>query len=163
MSKQGVNGYWGGADIMRHVVVSIGSYGKKLLGKMGLCEPPCSLPGGESEERGALRIERRREARSPKISPCFYGLTRSVDRDGVTLEEGFGSALNESPTGLRLLLGIAPHTGQLLEVQTADSTFRSGLYLAEVCWTKPLREDEQGALYLVGCRVNFGATQVVTF
>ncbi|MGA6826993.1 hypothetical protein ACO9S2_05175 [Nitrospira sp. NS4] len=144
-------------------MASIGLYGKTLLGKMGLGETAGSLPGGESGEDGVLRVERRREARSPKISPCSYGLMRSVDRDGVTLEEGLGTAVNESPTGLRLLLGIAPHAGQLLELQTTDSKFRYGLYLAEVCWTKPLREDEQGALYLVGCRVNFGTSHVSLF
>lgn len=129
---------------------------------MGLCETACSLPGGESQVGGALRVERRREARNPKINPCTYGLMHAVDRDGVTLEEGQGTTVNESPTGIRLLLGIAPHRGQLLEVQTINSTFSCGLYLAEVCWAKPLREDEQGALYLVGCRVSFAAPQVVT-
>ena len=148
--------------LMRRVVESIGSYGKKLLGKMGLRESGDTLPDGESQGGGTLRVERRREARSPKISPCIYGLMRAVDRDGVMLEEGRGTAVNESPTGLRLLLGIAPDPGQLLEVETINSTFSCGLYLAEVCWTKPLREDEQGVLYLVGCRVNFAAPQVIT-
>ena len=82
---------------------------------------------------------------------------RSVDRDGVILEEGRGTAVNDSPTGIQLLLGLAPSKEQLLEIQTSDSTCRRAVYLAEVCWTKLLREEAKGALYLVGCRLNFGA------
>ena len=83
---------------------------------------------------------------------------RSVDRDGAILEEGYGTAVNDSPTGMRLLLGVAPSKGQLLEIQTDDRTLARPIYLVEVCWTKPLRDDAQGALYLVGCRQNFGST-----
>jgi hypothetical protein len=83
---------------------------------------------------------------------------RSVNRDGTILEEGHGTAGNDSPTGMRLLLGVAPSKGQLLEIQTGRSTLGRAICLVEVCWTKPLREDAQGALYLVGCRQNFGST-----
>lgn len=82
---------------------------------------------------------------------------RSVDRDGASLEEGHGTAVNDSPTGMRLLLGVAPSKGQLLEIQTSQSTHGRAICLVEVCWTKPLREDAEGVLYLVGCRLNFGA------
>lgn len=153
----------GGAGIMKYVVASIGSYGKGLLRKLGLCQEGPSLQTSEWQAGGTLRAERRREARRARISPCTYGLMRSVDRNGVTLEEGRGTTVNESPGGMRLLLGIAPQRGHLLEVQTAPSTFRYGFYLAEVCWTKLLREDEQGAIYLVGCRLKFGATHFQVF
>ena len=130
--------------------------GKSLLRKMGLhvAEP--------SAQKGIqpLLVERRREARNPRVTPCTYGLMRSVDRDAVTLEEGQGTAVNDSPTGLRLLLGVAPTKGQLLEIQTGNSASKNAICLAEVCWTKPLRKESQGALYLVGCRVNFGSTHV---
>jgi len=108
---------------------------------------------------GSPRDERRREERSPRMSPCTYGLMRSVDRDGVILEEGRGTAVNDSPGGMRLLLCIAPPHGQFLEIQTKDRKLKSVVYLVEVCWTKLLREEAQGALYLVGCRLNFGAVQ----
>jgi hypothetical protein len=85
-------------------------------------------------------------------------LTRSVDRDSAILEEGQGTAVNDSPTGMRLLLSVAPSKGQLLEIQTGHSTRGRTICLLEVCWTKPLREDEEGTLYLVGCRQNFGST-----
>jgi len=102
------------------------------------------------------RVERRQETRSPRISPCTYGLMRSVDRDRVILEEGNGTALDDSPTGMRLLLGIAPTEGQILEIQTSHLTFGRAIYLVEVCWAEPLRDDGLEALYLIGCRLRFG-------
>ena len=86
---------------------------------------------------------------------------RSVDRDGAILEEGCGTAVNDSPTGMRLLLSVAPSKGQLLEIQTDDRTLEHPICLVEVCWTKPLREDAEEALYLVGCRQNFVSTRDV--
>ena len=83
---------------------------------------------------------------------------RSVDRDSAILEEGHGTAVNDSPTGMRLLLGVAPSKGQILEIQTSHSTLGLAICLVEVCWTKPLRNDAQEALYLVGCRLSFGTT-----
>jgi hypothetical protein len=106
----------------------------------------------------SLRSDRRHETRRRKISPCTYGLMRLVGRDGAILEEGQGAAVNKSSTGMRLLLGIAPSKGQLLEIQAGPSLAGPGLCLVEVCWTKPLRSGVQGALYLVGCRQNFGIT-----
>jgi hypothetical protein len=139
-------------------VEDIRSYIKALLRKIGLriAEHPRHETARQSER--ILRSERRREIRRPRISPCTYGLTRSVDRDGAILEEGQGTAVNDSPTGMRLLLGVAPSKGQLLEIQTNDQTLERAICLVEVCWTKPLREDAQGTLYLVGCRQSFGAT-----
>lgn len=111
-----------GRKIMRQMVASIGSYSKKILRQLGLCRDESSLQNAAWQAGGPLRVERRREERCPKISSCTYGLMRSVDRDGVTLEEGRGTAVNESPTGLRLLLGIAPHQGAALG--GANQSFR---------------------------------------
>jgi hypothetical protein len=143
---------------MKQIIECMLSYSKELLRKMGVQVAAHSRH--ETVRRGGrpIRDERRRETRRPRISPCTYGLTRSVDRDGATLEEGHGTAVNDSPTGMRLLLGVAPSKGQLLEIHTGHSTFGCEICLVEVCWTKPLREDAEGALYLVGCRQNFGAT-----
>ncbi len=140
---------------MMQIVEYVRSYSQALLRKMGaqVTEPLHN----ETLRRGRrlLWVERRRETRSPRMSPCTYGLMRSVDHDGVMLEEGQGTATNESLTGIRLLLGLAPPKGKLLEIQINHAIFRGGVYLAEVCWTKPLREEAQGVLYLVGCRLKF--------
>jgi hypothetical protein len=135
------------------------SYSKALLRKKisaHVAERPRHETARQSER--SVQAERRREIRRPRISPCTYGLTRSVDRDSAILEEGQGTAVNDSPTGMRLLLSVAPSKGQLLEIQTGHSTRGRTICLLEVCWTKPLREDEEGTLYLVGCRQNFGST-----
>jgi hypothetical protein len=100
--------------------------------------------------------ERRSEVRTARMSPCTFGMMRSTDRSVATLEEGEGTVVDDSATGFRLLLGIAPPGEQLLEIQTAQSLLKRSIYLLEVCWTKPMREDAQGRLYLVGCRLMFG-------
>ena len=149
---------------MKQIVEYIRSYIKALLRKVDVqfAEHPRHETVHESIRQGGrpLRAERRRETRRPRISPCTYGLRRSVDRDSTILEEGQGTAVNDSPTGIRLLLRVAPSKGQLLEIQTNDRTLERATCLVEVCWTKPLQEDAEGALYLVGCRQNVvGAAQ----
>ena len=141
---------------MKQLVEYIRSYSKALLRTMGV--HVAEQTRHETVQRGEkpLRVERRRETRRPTISPCTYGLIRAVDRDGAILEEGHATAVNDSSTGMRLLLGVAPPKGQLLEIQTGHSTLGRAICLLEVCWTKPLREDAEGVLYLVGCRLNFG-------
>src|SRR5262249_5169678 len=129
---------------------------RALLRKLGL------LPETLRPSRSPLLIDRRREPRSPRISPCTYGLMRSLNVDGVVLEEGRGTAVNESPTGLRLLLTIAPVTGQILEIQTGDLPFGPAISIVEVCWTKPLVHDGQEGWYLVGCRLTFGPMRTQT-
>lgn len=140
---------------MKQIVESIRLFCQALLRKMGvqIAEHPrheTLWPGDRP-----LQAERRWETRSPSSNPCTYGLMRSVDRDGVTLEEGQGTTMNESLTGMRLLLGLAPPKGKLLEIQINHAAFRRGVYLVEVCWTKPLIEEAQGVLCLVGCRLKF--------
>ena len=136
----------------------IRSYIKTLLWKMGLQIAEHSHDDFVPEPETHHQSERRRETRRPRISPCTYGLMRSTDHNDAIREEGYGTAVNDSPTGMRLLLGVAPTKGQFLEIQTDDRTLERAICLVEVCWTQPLREDAQGALYLVGCRQNFGAT-----
>ena len=68
---------------------------------------------------------------------------RSTDHNGAIREERYGTAVNDSPTGMRLLLGVVPTKGQVLEIQTDDRTLDHPVCLVEVCWTKPLQEDTQ--------------------
>jgi hypothetical protein len=100
--------------------------------------------------------ERRREVRTVLMRPCTFGMMHSTDGGVATLVEGEGTVVNDSATGMRLLLGMAPPAGKLLEIQTDQSLLKHSVYLVEVCWTKPVREDAQGHLYLVGCRLMFG-------
>src|SRR5262245_18785435 len=134
------------------------SYIKTLLRKIGLQAPEHSRHETSQQSEKTLRSERRRERRRPRISPCTYGVMHSTHRDGAILEEGHGTAVNDSPTGMRLLLGVAPSKGQLLEIQTNDRALERSICLVKVCWTKSLEEDTQEPLYLVGCRQTSGAT-----
>src|SRR5262245_48655544 len=105
------------------------------------------------------QIDRRREPRSRRIRLCVYNLmTRSsVNPDvlGVALEEGRGMAMDESQTGIGLLLRVAPEEGQILEIQSTYTPLGPTISLVEVCWTKLLVRDEEDRVYFVGCRVNF--------
>ena len=74
---------------------------------------------------------------------------RSHDPHGVVLEEGQCTAVDESPTGVRLLLTTAPEKGQILEIHTDHFTATS---FVEVCWSA-LLDDGGDKLYLVGCRL----------
>ncbi|HEY6973497.1 MAG TPA: hypothetical protein VI359_04250 [Nitrospiraceae bacterium] len=100
--------------------------------------------------------ERRREVRTVRMRLCTFGMMHATERGVVTLEEGEGTVVDDSGTGMRLLLGIAPLEKQLLEIQTVQSFLKRSIYLVEVCWTKPVREDAQGRLFLVGGRLLFG-------
>jgi len=82
--------------------------------------------------------------------------------DAVMLEDGRGTAVDESPTGIKLLLGINPAEGQILEIQTDHLTLGRAISLVEVCWTKLLVCDEEDLLYLVGCCVSFGPMRTQT-
>src|SRR5262245_2862800 len=134
------------------------SYIRVLVGKIGLLpQVPRPISGGSLRlVDGCFQIDRRRETRSPRISPCTYGLMRSKDRDGGVLEEGYGIAVDDSSTGMKLLLRVAPVEGQIVEIQTDHVTLGRAISLVEVCWTKLLDRDEGDVLYLVGCRVSFG-------
>lgn len=143
---------------MKQVIELILSHSKALLQKISVQVAESSHDETLLQSEKSLREERRREARSPRISPCTYGLTRSVGRDAAAIEKGHGTAVNDSPTGMRLLLGVAPPKGQLLEIQTNHSTNGRTICLLEVCWTKPLQEGPEETLYLVGCRQSFDAT-----
>ena len=136
----------------------IRSFITTLLRKIGLRIAEHSRDEIMPQAETSPQSERRREKRRPRISPCTYGVKRSVNHDGTMLEEGYGTAVNDSPTGMRLLLDVAPSRGELLEIQTDDRTLERPIRLVEVCWTKPLREDAQEELYLVGCRQNVGST-----
>jgi len=105
-----------------------------------------------------LSDEQRREARIAKRQPCEFALTHASKPDGVLIEEGTGVTVNMSRSGMQLLLGLAPRTGQLLEVHVGGKVQRS-VSLVEVRWTKAVREDSQGQLHLVGCRLTFGPSR----
>jgi hypothetical protein len=91
----------------------------------------------------------------PKQEPCDFALTHASNPAEVICEEGAGMTVNVSPSGMQLLLGVAPACGQVLEVHLG-STLHQSVSLVEVRWTKPVRADLRDQLHLVGCRLTFG-------
>ena len=102
--------------------------------------------------------EQRREPRIAKRQPCDFALTHALGPNDALIEEGTGVTVNMSRSGMQLLLGLAPRTGQLLEVHFRGKLQRS-VSLVEVRWTKPVRQASQGQLHLVGCRLTFGPSR----
>ena len=116
--------------------------------------PESSLPSSSAQ--------RRHEQRVATTETCEFALTHALSPDHLILEEGSGMTVNASPSGMQLLLGVGPRPGQLLEVHLGGTLHRS-VSLMEVCWAKPIREDVQGHLYLVGCRLTFDPTRYWAF
>src|SRR5262249_15213765 len=102
------------AGIMK-IVDYLRSCAVASLQKIGL--PPHETP---QPTGGSPLVDRRRETRSPRISPCIYSLMRSFTPGLGLLEEGGGTAVDNSPGGMRLLLDVAPVQGQILEVHIGD-------------------------------------------
>ncbi len=100
-------------------------------------------------------LQPRRESRMAKREVCGFALTHASDPHEIVCEEGAGMTVNVSPSGMQLLLGVAPACGQVLEVHLG-STLHQSVSLVEVRWTKPVRADLHDQLHLVGCRLTFG-------
>ena len=95
---------------------------------------------------------------SRKGGLCEFAMTHALDTERILIEEGTGLTVNVSRSGMRLMLGVAPRIGQLLEVHRGGLLHRS-VSLVEVRWTKPVRTDAQGQLHLIGCRLTFGPSR----
>jgi hypothetical protein len=106
---------------------------------------------------------RRHEPRVAAGKPCEFALTHALGVDDVVFEEGAGMTVNQSPSGMQLLLAVAPRCGQLLEVHLDCASMQRTVSLVEVRWTKPVRDDQHGQLHLVGCRLTFGPSRYWAF
>jgi hypothetical protein len=113
----------------------------------------------ESEAMAASRklfLERRFELRKTAARSCQLGLMQPGDHDEAMFEEQTGVLVNESRSGMLLMLGSSPPEGKLIEVHTGGTSLRPFFSLVEVRWSKPIRNTSEGDLYLVGCRMSFG-------
>jgi len=107
-------------------------------------------------------LVRRREGRAGEQKLCTYALCEILE-DQVVIQEGEAYSLNRSVHGILILMGNQPRDQQLLEVQILESRWRRSLNLYEVQWTKPVCVEEQGDLFLVGCRLTFGSSTYWAF
>ncbi|OQW31503.1 MAG: hypothetical protein A4E19_07775 [Nitrospira sp. SG-bin1] len=106
---------------------------------------------------------RRRETRMSEQKVCAYSLCESLDGNRVTIEQGEVYCINRSEHGILVLMGVRPRAQQLLELHVAETRWEYSLNLYEVQWSKIVPVEPHGQLFLVGCRLVFGASRYWTF
>jgi hypothetical protein len=106
---------------------------------------------------------RRREARVNEQKVCAYSLCESLDGQRVTIEQGEVYCVNRSEHGILVLMGGRPRKQQLMELHVAETRWEYSLSLYEVQWTKLVPVESHGELFLVGCRLVFGASRYWAF
>ncbi len=107
--------------------------------------------------------ERRCEPRMEYRSMCSCKLLEAMEVESVLIEQGVAFALNRSTEGMLLLMGRAPLAKQLIEVYTPRSRWSRTANVFEARWTRPVRVESHGNLYLVGCRRTFGPCHYLSF
>ena len=95
---------------------------------------------------------RRGEARIGDQHGCAYELCESGGAGAATIQQGQAFTLNRSAHGILLLMGNAPRVNQLIGIHNAELGWRRSTMVYQVRWTRPLRVESQGDLFLVGCR-----------
>ncbi len=106
---------------------------------------------------------RRREVRVNEQKVCAYSLCESLNGEQVTIEQGEVYCINRSEHGILVLMGSRPRRRQLLELHVAETRWECSLSLFEVRWTKSIPIESHGELFLVGCRLVFGASRYWAF
>ena len=105
----------------------------------------------------AIPPERRCEARMGYRQMCSYEVIEAIEGKSVVIEQGEALVLNRSTEGILLFMGQAPHEKQLIEVHRLRSGWGQAVNVFEIRWTKPVRVESLGDLYLVGCQRIFGS------
>ena len=103
------------------------------------------------------------EARMDYRSMCSYEVLEVIDEKSFVIEDGKAFALNRSTEGMLLIMALAPHAKQLIEVHTLRSGWGRTANVFEVRWTRPVQVESFGNLYLVGCRRIFGPCHYLSF
>jgi hypothetical protein len=106
---------------------------------------------------------RRREERVNEPKVCAYSLCESLNGERVTIQQGEVYCINRSEHGILVLMGGRPRKQQLLELHVAETRWEYSLSLYEVQWTKLIPVESHGELFLVGCRLVFGASRYWAF
>jgi hypothetical protein len=95
---------------------------------------------------------RRGEARVEDHHGCAYEICESGGGGVATVQQGQAFTLNRSAHGILLLMGDVPHVNQLIGIYNVRLGWRRSTMVYQVRWTRPLRVESQGDLFLVGCR-----------
>ena len=106
---------------------------------------------------------RRCEARTDYRRTCSYEVLEAIEEKSVVIGQGEAFALNRSTEGMLLLIALAPHAKQLIEVHTPRSGWGRTANVFETRWTRPVQVESFGNLYLVGCQRIFGPLDYLSF
>jgi hypothetical protein len=104
----------------------------------------------------SIARERRCKAREDYRCGCSCEMVDAIDGELAYIEQGEAFALNRSAEGILLMMGCDRQAEQLIEVQTSHARWGLTEFLYQVRWTRPIRVESLGSLYLVGCRRVFG-------
>lgn len=116
------------------------------------------MVGGHKTEEQVFP-SRRLEARVKEPKLCAYSLCEFLAGERVIIEQGEVYCINRSEHGILVLMGVQPRKWQLLELHVAETRWKQSLSLYEVQWIKSVPVESHGELFLVGCRLVFGASQ----
>ena len=131
--------------------------------RVGGSAQPVFLVDAPGDAIDTLTPTRRYESRVKERKLCTYERCESIDEEGVVIQQGEVYSLNRSAHGILIPMGSQPRAQQLLELHIPESRWRRSLNLYEVQWTKPVQVDDQGDLFLAGCRLTFGPSRYWTF
>lgn len=111
----------------------------------------------------AIFPQRRRDERMDYRQMCSYEMRETITGESVVIGEGGAVVVNGSKEGILLLMALAPHAKQLIEVHISRSRWRRIVSIFEPRWTKSRQVESHGDLYLVGCRRKFGPCEYSSF
>ncbi|HSL04764.1 MAG TPA: hypothetical protein VK901_14650 [Nitrospiraceae bacterium] len=111
----------------------------------------------------AIDSGRRCEARTDYRSMCSYEMLEAIREESVVIGQGGAFVINRSTEGILLLMALAPHVKQLIEVRTSRSGGARTANIFETRWTRSLQVELQINLYLVGCKRIFGPCHYLSF
>jgi len=135
---------------------------KSPISRVGNLSTEAAMVGAHNDVEVSF-LSRRREERVNEQKVCAYSLCESLDGQRVTIQQGEVYCINRSEHGILVLMGGQPRKQQLLELHVAETRWEYSLSLYEVQWTKLVPVESHGELFLVGCRLVFGASRYWAF
>ena len=126
--------------------------GNNDAGQASAVMPATAIPQG-----------RRCEARMDYRRMCSYEVLEAIEGESITLGQGEAFALNRSTEGILLLIALAPHAKQLIEVHNSRAGWGKTVNIFEIRWARPVPVESLGNLYLVGCQRIFGPLHYLSF
>jgi hypothetical protein len=135
---------------------------KVPISHVGNLNADVAMVGAHKEVEKSFHSQRG-EARVNELKVCAYSLCESLNGERVTIQQGEVYCINRSEHGILVLMGGRPRKQQLLELHVAETRWEYSLSLYEVQWTKPVPVESHGELFLVGCRLVFGASRYWAF